>query len=77
MAHIRPHLLLVLLFVLLPAADLRAQDDKLRLVAYNAENLFDVFDDPYTDDDATEVKPRDEIERIAAALRHSTPTSWP
>lgn len=69
MFHIRSHLFVIPLLVLLPAADLRAQDDKLRLVAYNAENLFDVFDDPYTDDDSTRVKPRDEIVRIAAALR--------
>lgn len=69
MFHHRCQLCIVLLLALVPAVTLRAQDDKLRLVAYNAENLFDVFDNPYTDDDSTEVKPRDEIERIAAALR--------
>ncbi|MFW5681559.1 MAG: endonuclease/exonuclease/phosphatase family protein [Phycisphaeraceae bacterium] len=65
----RYHLCLVLLVALLPAVALQAQDDRLRLVAYNMENFFDVFDDPYTADDSTEVKPRDEIESIAAVLR--------
>jgi endonuclease/exonuclease/phosphatase family metal-dependent hydrolase len=69
MLHNRLPIWLILLVAVLPAAGLRAQDDRLRLVAYNVENLFDVFDDPYSDDDSTEVKPRDEIERIAAALR--------
>lgn len=41
----------------------------LTLAAYNVENFTDVFDDPYTKDEETAVKPRSQIERIAANLR--------
>lgn len=47
----------------------RADDNALVLAAYNAENLFDVFDDPYTEDQDTQVKPRTEVEAIARVLR--------
>lgn len=69
MIHKRLGRIATLLALLLLTGTLQAQSDELRLAAYNAENLFDVFDNPYTEDDSTEVKPRDEIERIAAALR--------
>lgn len=42
----------------------------LRLATYNLHNAFDVFDDPYTEDQSTRVKPRHEWEAIARALRH-------
>ena len=35
----------------------------------NGEYLYDVFDDPYTEDEGTPVKPRWEIERVAALIR--------
>lgn len=57
--------------VLLIAVTAVAQDApaRLKIAAYNVENLFDVFDNPYTEDEGTEVKPRHEIEAIARTLR--------
>lgn len=43
--------------------------DTITIGAYNVENFFDVFDDPYTDDEGVKVKPRDEIEAMAKALK--------
>jgi endonuclease/exonuclease/phosphatase family metal-dependent hydrolase len=41
----------------------------LTVAAFNIENLFDVWDDPYTSDEGTDVKPREELEKIAATIR--------
>ena len=41
----------------------------LKIAAYNIENAFDVYDDPYTRDEGTDVKLRWEYEQIAAALK--------
>jgi len=54
---------LVVLFVVLPA-----QSKTVTVMSYNVENMFDVFDDPYTDDDGTDVKRRSEIAMIAKAI---------
>jgi len=71
--------LLVALLALLPTAAAQGQSagaraaehtaDGLTIATYNAKNFFDVFDDPYTEDETTRVKPREQIERMAAALR--------
>ncbi len=45
-----------------------AGGELVTLASYNLENFFDVFDDPFTDDQTTEPKPRRELEQIAAAL---------
>ncbi len=37
----------------------------LTVMAYNVNNMYDVFDDPYTNDEGTRVKPRREYEQIA------------
>ena len=37
------------------------------VMSYNVENMLDVFDDPYTADEGTDVKRRDEIKTIAKA----------
>lgn len=37
-------------------------------MSYNIENAFDVFDDPYTDDEGTDVKRSDELMAIARAI---------
>lgn len=42
---------------------------KLTVATYNIENLFDVFDDPYTADEGTKVKPREQLEKVAAMIR--------
>jgi endonuclease/exonuclease/phosphatase family metal-dependent hydrolase len=42
---------------------------RLRIATYNIENTFDVFDDPYTRDEGTDVKLRWEVEAIAGAMR--------
>ncbi len=38
------------------------------VMSYNVENMFDVFDDPYTEDEGTDVKKRSEIVTIAKAI---------
>ena len=43
--------------------------ETLTIGSYNVRNFYDVFDDPYTEDEATPVKPRVEIKQVAAALR--------
>lgn len=51
-------------FVVLPALG-----KPVTVMSYNVENMFDVFDDPYTGDDGTDVKQRSEIAAIAAAIK--------
>ncbi len=41
---------------------------EVTVMSYNVENMFDVFDDPYTGDEGTDVKRRDEIIAIAKAI---------
>ncbi|MCC6679761.1 MAG: endonuclease/exonuclease/phosphatase family protein [Phycisphaeraceae bacterium] len=50
-----------------------AGQQTVTLAAYNIENAFDVFDNPYTDDQDNEVKPRSEWEAIANVLRQVNP----
>lgn len=40
-------------------------------MSYNVENMFDVFDDPYTGDESTDVKRRDAIAAIAKVIAHA------
>lgn len=46
-----------------------AEPGKVKVATYNVEWFLDVFDDPYTKDEARAVKPRSQIEQIAAAVR--------
>jgi endonuclease/exonuclease/phosphatase family metal-dependent hydrolase len=50
------------------AGGLRAEQ-RLTIAAYNVENAFDVFDNPYADDHTMEPKPRWAWEALAAAIR--------
>ncbi|QDU33614.1 Endonuclease/Exonuclease/phosphatase family protein [Poriferisphaera corsica] len=47
----------------------QVQAEELRVATYNVENMFDVFNDPYTQDEGTDVKFREELEQIAETLR--------
>lgn len=38
------------------------------VMSYNVENMFDVFDDPYSDDDGTDIKSRSDIVDISKAI---------
>ena len=42
---------------------------QVRLATFNTRNLFDAVDDPYYADEATKPKPRDELEKLATAIR--------
>lgn len=42
---------------------------RVRIGAYNVQSLFDVFDNPYTQDQLVGVKPRVKIKAVAAAIR--------
>ena len=39
------------------------------VAAYNVENFFDVWDNPYTDDEGTPVKSRDDVRNLARAIK--------
>lgn len=54
----------LLLLLLAPLASA----EEVTVMSYNVENMFDVFDDPYTGDESTDVKRRDEIYAIAQAI---------
>ena len=54
---------LTLIFAMLPCSA-----KEVTVMSYNVENMFDVFDDPYTGDEGTDVKRRDEILAIAKAI---------
>lgn len=44
---------------------------EVTVMTYNVENMFDVFDDPYSSDEGTDIKRRDEITAIAKAIAHA------
>ena len=58
---------LLVLTALTLAATAPAQE--VKVMSYNVENMFDVFDDPYTNDEGTDVKFRHEIAAIAKAIQ--------
>ncbi len=54
------------LFLLSPAWGQPSR--QLNIASYNLLNLFDVFDDPYTRDEQTRIKPHQEIGAVAKTL---------
>ncbi len=66
-----------LLLLILLAAPARAQlaadrpvaPDTLTVGAYNLQNVFDVWDNPYTKDETTKVKSRDDVRHLARAIK--------
>ncbi|MEM7577662.1 MAG: endonuclease/exonuclease/phosphatase family protein [Planctomycetota bacterium] len=65
---------LLLMLACLPMTAQDAWDDgELTVMTYNVENFFDVFDSPYTGDEGTSVKSRNEITAIADAIEHGDP----
>ncbi len=59
--------IIILIFLLLTAPTARAE--RVTVATYNVLNLFDVFDNPYTQDEGTDPKPRVDLERVAAVIR--------
>ncbi|HAI10334.1 MAG TPA: hypothetical protein DCM28_01430 [Phycisphaerales bacterium] len=47
----------------------QSSQKQLKLAAYNLWNMFDVYDDPYSQDESTRVKPREQIEAVAKILK--------
>lgn len=45
-----------------------AASNRLTVATFNVENMLDVFDDPYSLDEKTRVKPRQEVEQVAGAI---------
>ncbi|MCE9589144.1 MAG: endonuclease/exonuclease/phosphatase family protein [Planctomycetes bacterium] len=66
---------LLLLAPFWPSAQASAAepDKAITIATYNVENFLDVFDDPYTTDEKAPVKPRAQIEKIAANVRALNP----
>lgn len=64
-----PRALLLMLLLVLMASPALAKE--VTVMSYNVENMFDVFDDPYTGDEGTDVKRRSEIVAIAKAIAAS------
>lgn len=58
---------LLTLFVF--AFSIRAEE--VKVMSYNVENMFDVFDDPYTNDQDVDIKRNDEIRKIAQIIEHA------
>ena len=65
-------LVLVSLVVLSPRV-VRADDNRIKIAAYNVEFFLDVFDDPYTHDEGHPPKPRKDIELVCKAVREVNP----
>jgi len=64
---------LVLLLLLFVAPCVRGDDKQLKIGCYNVENLMDVWDDPYTDDEQTPVKQYKEINAVAKLIDQVDP----
>ncbi|MEO0586990.1 MAG: endonuclease/exonuclease/phosphatase family protein [Planctomycetota bacterium] len=43
--------------------------EEITVATYNVENLFDRFDNPYKNDEQTEIKKREDLRRLAATIR--------
>ncbi len=52
-----------------PSNQDRPGPQRLTVATYNVQNLLDVFDDPYTLDEKSPVKPREKIEKLAKVIR--------
>ena len=64
----------VLLFVLVIGSTAgAAQRGQVTVMTYNVNNMYDVFDDPYTEDEGTPVKPRAQVELIASLIAKLSP----
>ena len=46
-----------------------ASADEISIGSYNVRNFLDVFDDPYANDEEVAVKPREDIQRLAGAIK--------
>ncbi len=62
-------LFLVTLFFAPSTLQAQSSQKQLKLAAYNLWNMFDIYDDPYTQDESTRVKPREQIEAVAKAIK--------
>ncbi len=69
----RSWMIALLCTLTLAATSLAQEAGKLTLMAYNVENMFDVFDDPYSTDETMPPKPRAAIERLATTIRQANP----
>ncbi|MBH06778.1 MAG: hypothetical protein CMJ20_10705 [Phycisphaeraceae bacterium] len=49
---------------------------RVKIMAYNVGNMFDVFGDPYTNDEEANVKPRSAIEKVARMVRYVDADVW-
>lgn len=61
----------VFAYVLICVSAMSSYAREVTVMSYNVENMFDVFDDPYTTDEKTDVKQRDDIMTIAKAIVHA------
>ncbi len=61
----------VLLLMGMVVTALRAEEEPRRvtIAGYNLQNMFDVFDDPYTTDETTRPKSRSDLTELAKAIR--------
>jgi len=59
---------LLIFGVLQLTADQSRDYEEITIAAYNVENMFDVFDNPYTKDEQTDIKSRSAIQSLAQAI---------
>lgn len=67
--HARMLALVVAVLLLAPVHMAHAASRKITVASYNVLNLMDVFDDPYTNDEQTKIKPRHDTEAVASAIK--------
>ena len=60
---------ITLLAVLLAPTSVLAKGHPIKIGFYNVLNLFDVFDDPYTADEGTPIKSRNQIQLLAQVIQ--------
>lgn len=61
---------LMLILAFSPAtAQAQTSKKQLKIAAYNLWNMFDIYDDPYTQDESTRVKPHEQIQAVAKTLK--------
>ena len=63
----RPIVISLVLLILAGVAS--AQDREVKVAAYNAQWMLDVWDDPYSEDEGFKPKAREELDALAATLR--------
>ena len=61
--------LLMLLFFIPVSLHAQTNTKQVKIAAYNLWNMFDIYDNPYSEDEATRVKPYEQIKAVAQVIK--------